>query len=363
MTCPHCRRETPELSFCTFCGADLSGSGHRAARRTGSFAAHPHERLMVPEVFSTLLPHLEHHRLRQFRLIGLAGAVVLVVLAVAGLVGVALAVAAILVPIIFVLYLRDAEVYRREPLRVLALTFGGGIVIGAVLTLLLDAFASPAAGEEAGLLQVMAAAVIVPVVAEALKPLPVLGLRRHFAQTVDGLTFGVAAGMGYALAETVVNFAGVITGPLRQDASQWILTVVTAGVLTPLLQGACTGAVCAAWWRLQRRDGRRRLAILTIVTAVAAHLAYSAGSQLLLGLGAPAWTLVVWQIVVVLGIVYELRLLLHDSLLDEARGMGLHSRMCAHCGHDIEAAGFCPECGLALAASPRRTHHAAAGSR
>jgi hypothetical protein len=59
--------------------------------------------------------------------------------------------------------------------------------------------------------------------------------------------------------------------------------------------------------------------------------------------------------VIVAALLLHLRVMLHDALLDEAEGMGLRAVHCSHCGREVEAAGFCPECGAAVAASPRKT--------
>jgi hypothetical protein len=46
------------------------------------------------------------------------------------------------------------------------------------------------------------------------------------------------------------------------------------------------------------------------------------------------------------------RYLLHHALLEEAGNMGFAETVCPSCHTHIIAAGFCPNCGMALTASP-----------
>lgn len=354
MTCSHCARETPDLPFCTFCGADLGGSTDRHGRRLGRFAAHPHEHVLRPAVASTLLPHAGHSQLRDFRVAGLTGVAVIVGLTVAGFVGAALVACAILVPALFLLYLYETEVYRHEPLAVLARSLVWGAVVGVALTLAANNLVHPDQdGVITNLGEVLLAGLAIPVAAEIFKPALLLPLQRRFGESVDGLTFGVAAGLGYALAETAVNFHGeILDAATRLPLQSWLLTMVSAGVLVPLMQGACAGAVATAVWRLRRRRGGE-LAVVILAAAILAHVAFTLGSTMLLVFDAPAWVVPIWQAMIVVGLLVGVRVLLHDALLEEAHDMGLADRRCSHCERLVEAAGFCPTCGLALVATPR----------
>ena len=82
-----------------------------------------------------------------------------------------------------------------------------------------------------------------------LKPLPTLVLRGYpkFSKTIDGLTFGVAAGLGFAAAQTIVLYSKVIaTEPVHATSSSWLGVVLPITVLTPLLQGACSAVWCVS---------------------------------------------------------------------------------------------------------------------
>jgi RsiW-degrading membrane proteinase PrsW (M82 family) len=354
MTCPHCGRDTEAAEFCTLCGASLhEDAAPSRARRLDSFAAHPHQRVALPAVFTTLFPHAAHRQLHELRAGGLIGLAVIVLVAAVGFPGAALAGAAILVPALFLLYLREVEVYHREPLGVLARSLGWGALAGAAITFGANLLAGSAVEDTVDTGQVLVLAALVPLLASLVTPLLVLGLRRRHGQTIDGITFGVAAGLGYALAETAINFAPVIgDAASRVDTQSWVLTVVSAGALVPLVHGTVAGAMAGAWWRL-RSGSRRDLPGLVLVAAPLAAMSFAGGSAVLAGLGAPAWVVLVWQVVIVGLMLVGLRVLLHDALLDEAHSMGLREQVCPHCHEPVEAAGFCPRCGLALAAAPR----------
>jgi RsiW-degrading membrane proteinase PrsW (M82 family) len=305
-------------------------------------------------VLSTLLPHLGRSRLSAYRAAGVAGLGALLVVTALGYPGVGLAGAAVLVPALFLIYLREVEIYRREPLGVLVRSFGWGLLVGLVLTGAANYLVGSAPGEGLDAFQVAVFTVVVPLLAAVLTPLMLLSLRRRYVQTVDGLSFGIAAGLGYALAETAVNFAPLISAAgARVDAQTWVLTVLSAGILVPLVHGSTVGAVAGSWWRL-RLGSRRDVPLIVLIAAPLASVCFALGSDVLAGFGAPGWAITLWQVFIAALLLVTVRVLLHDALLDEAHAMGLTERLCPQCGVVVEAAGFCPRCGVAFAASPRR---------
>lgn len=363
MRCDHCASDVPDGVFCTRCGAH-QGTTHevgRAKTRAHSYAAHPSEHVIQPAIFTTLFPHLGHQKVHEFRwafIVGLAG---IIVLYITGLIVAAILVAIFLVPALYLIYLYETQVYRDEPALVLGFTIGGGAVIGLVTTLVVRAFDNPFrdvgnplhnAGVSIG--AVLFLGLLVPVVQEALKPLPALFLpnRADFPETVDGLVFGIAAGLGFAAAESVVVFSGALTGlPAHVDPANWIYALATLAVFQPLLQGSATGMVVTAVWRLRRgRLSGRELG--AVAMAVIAHVAFSLGTQLLTDAAVAQLFVLVWQAVVVGALLIYIRFLLHHALLDEAAHMGYAETVCPNCHMHIVASGFCPNCGMALTAAP-----------
>jgi RsiW-degrading membrane proteinase PrsW (M82 family) len=95
-----------------------------------------------------------------------------------------------------------------------------------------------------------------------------LFLRRRFREPAAGVLFGVAAGMGFVLMETMgYGLVELIqSGGRIGDAEQ---TLLARGVLSPGGHAAWTGLVAAALWRTDVRSGRRR-AWIALVAAFAA---------------------------------------------------------------------------------------------
>ena len=79
---------------------------------------------------STLYPALPREEIRTFQTALIAGTALIVLLGVLGFFPVAIVAAAVLVPLITVIYLYDVDTYEDEPVRVVALTFLWGAVDG-----------------------------------------------------------------------------------------------------------------------------------------------------------------------------------------------------------------------------------------
>jgi RsiW-degrading membrane proteinase PrsW (M82 family) len=316
---------------------------------------------MQPSVFTTLFPHLGHQKIHEFRwafAVGLAG---ILVLYISGLITAAILVATLLVPVLYLIYLYEAQVYRDEPATVLGFTIGGGAVVGIVITIIERIIYNPYSGignplhnpgVSVGALLFLG--LLVPVVQEALKPLPALFLpnRKDFPETIDGLVFGIAAGLGFSVAESLVAFSSVLTSlPAHTTSGNWIYDLATIAIFQPLLQGSATGMVVAAIWRYRRgRLASREIG--GVAMALIAHIAFALGTQLLKDAAVSQLLVLVWQAVIVGAVLIYIRYLLHHALLEEAAHMGFAETVCPNCHMHIVASGFCPNCGMALTAAP-----------
>lgn len=363
MRCDHCSNDVPDGAFCTRCGAHQGTTAEAGDARTrrNRYAAHPAEHVVQPALFTTLFPHLGAHKIHEFRwafAVGLAG---ILVLYATGLITAAILVAIFLVPVLYLIYLYEAQVYRDEPATVLGFTIGGGAILGIVLTVIERQLYNPyqnignplhSAGVNAGALVLLG--LVVPVVQEAVKPLPALFLpnRADFPETVDGLVFGIAAGLGFGLAESVVGFSSALTSlPVHMAPGNWIYDLATLAVFLPVLQGSATGMIVAAVWRYRRgRLGNREIG--GVAMAVIAHVAFAGGTQLLKDAGVNQLFVLIWQAAVDGAVLIYVRFLLHHSLLEEAAHMGFAETVCANCHVHVVASGFCPNCGMALTAAP-----------
>jgi hypothetical protein len=361
--CDHCSHDVPDGVFCTRCGAHqgTTRESGEAKTRMHSYAAHPAEHVAQPSVFTTLFPHLGDHKIHEFRwafAVGLAG---ILVLYVAGLISAAILVAIFLVPVLYLIYLYEAQVYRDEPAIVLGFTLGGGIVVGIVVTvvegLIYNPFqdvGNPLRGAGISIGGLLFLGLLMPVVQEALKPLPAIFLpnRTDFPETVDGLVFGIAAGLGFSVAESLIGFSSALAGlPVHVDPGNWIYTLATLAVFQPLLQGSAAGMVVATMWRYRRgRLAGREIG--GVAMAVLAHVAFSGGTQLLKDTSISPLFILVWQASIVGALLVYIRYLLHYALMEEAAHMGFAETLCPNCYIHIVASGFCPNCGMALTAAP-----------
>lgn len=366
MRCDHCANDVPDGVFCTRCGAHqgvIEAVGDPRLRER-SYAAHPGEAVVHASVFTTLFPHLGQHKVHEFRWAFLGGLAAILILYLAGLITAAILVSAFLVPVLYLIYLYEAQVYRDEPALVLGFTIGGGFLLGLVLTVITNALVNPvtaSAGLAADLGTLFLAALVVPVLQEVVKPLPALVLRGRepYGETVDGLVFGIAAGLGFSVAETLIRFSAVLTSlPMHIDnGGNWVYPLMSIAVFQPLMQASATGIVVAAIWRHARgRFEKREWG--GILLAVLAHIAFSAGSTALAELGAAPLVPVIWQAIVVGGLLIYVRYLLHHSLLEEAAHLGYSETICPSCHRHIYASGFCPNCGMALTAAPMHVKRA-----
>lgn len=65
MRCDHCAHDVPDGVFCTRCGAHQGTTAELgdAKTREHRYAAHPGEHVAQPSMFTTLFPHLGHHKI------------------------------------------------------------------------------------------------------------------------------------------------------------------------------------------------------------------------------------------------------------------------------------------------------------
>src|SRR5260370_4850952 len=341
MRCEHCAHDVPDGVFCARCGADRGTTGQSAdaRKRHHRYAAHPSEHVLQPAIFTTIFPHLGHAKVHEFRWAFVVGAAAIVVLYATGLISAAILVAIFLVPVLYLIYLYETQVYRDEPALVLGFILGGGAVLGIVVTIIERAlynpytnFGNPLHGAGVSIGALLFLGLVLPIVQEAVKPLPALFLpnRRDFPEPVDGLVFGIAAGLGFSVTESLVAFSSVITNlPVHTASGNWIYDLTTIAVLQPLLQGSATGIVVAAVWRFRRgRFSSRELG--GVGMAFIAHVAFSLGTQVWKdALFSPLFVLV-WQAVVVGAVLIYVRYL-HHSLLEDAAHMGFAETVCPNC--------------------------------
>ncbi|MBF6589422.1 MAG: PrsW family intramembrane metalloprotease [Ktedonobacterales bacterium] len=368
MRCPHCGREAPAGEFCAHCGAHLPvGDRLLDARRTRTYAADPREHLLHLSVITTLFPHLNPHRTFQARWLLLAGAVLVFLVGLGRFVPLSIVLAALLVPVLYLLYFFLAGIHEDEPLPVLAATFLAGAVFGTLLSV---AFYRVILGQRRLIFgpapsYVLLTGILLPLLAQALMligPLVLYFTRRRFNDLLDGLAFGAASGLGFAAAQSVVYSWLLIAGPFQRggSATSWALPTIRIALLVPLLDAATTGLICAALWlRRDHHAPRRRLGWLAFppVAALVGTLGQvvpSLGFDLVGG----QITALVWYGVTAGVMLLLVRVVLHAGLLEKAQELGHGGVLtCPGCHHSVPDVAFCPGCGLALRSIAKHARH------
>jgi RsiW-degrading membrane proteinase PrsW (M82 family) len=332
-------------------------------RRQAAFAANPHEHVYHPAIVSTFFPHLGPQRMLQVRWLVLVGVVAAFLIGLGRVVPVAIVVAALLIPLLYLLYFYDAAIYEDEPLSVLAATFAAGIILGTGMSLI---FAPVILRLERAVFAprpqyVLLTGVGLPLLAQALMlvgPVLLYFLRPRFDEVLDGLAFGAASALGFAAAQSIGYSWLLIVGPILRGgpAFSWALPTIRISVLQPLVYAATTGLICAALWA--RRAPRSEARALGWIASLPVAVVISALGQMVPALGSVLLggqiLNLVWYAAALLVLVLLLRHVLHVSLITRARALGHGGRMhCPHCFHEAPDLPFCPHCGLALRASAK----------
>jgi RsiW-degrading membrane proteinase PrsW (M82 family) len=347
----------PSGNFCGHCGAHLPSA---STTRRHAFAAVPTERVAHLSIISTLFPHLPHRRGGAFRWALLAGGAAVLVLAALHLFAPATVAATLLLPVLYLLYLYEVEVYEDEPW----LVIGATMVTGAVLGYAFTGFS----GRAVSLLNLtgdrensfVLAGVAIPIVAQALMlagPLLLYVFRGRFREPLDGLTFGAASALGFTLTSSLTKFWPAITGSLVSggDPIDWSLRLLQVGILVSLINASTTALVAAAVW-LHRYD-RRRIS-RPWASSILATLIVAFGAQLVVGMLTFALpnvaSEVLIRLVAALALLLYVRLVIHQALMVEGveHEIGPDSQ-CPECHRIVPTMAFCPSCGAARAAGSK----------
>lgn len=366
ITCNQCGNQVPRLKFCIRCGDPLTdeyaAESTREDRRR--FAAAPDERVRAIALVSTLFPQLPRADMRSFRLAFAAGVAIIVALALLGYFPIALAAAAVLVPLLMVLYLWDVDIYEDEPVWVIGATMLWGVIAGIAFGLLVRGLPSGGFGRSA-VTDILINGVGLPVVAAALMVAgPLLLLRnRSFNDVLDGATFGAASAVSFSGAHLIIQALPIFGAGLRPqgDPLPWIVQLLSLGVLQPVIAAGAIGAFLAAVWLRYRSPVSDRNALRLAGQPVVALIGALA---LLVAAGLAKSTLTQIPQTIVLAVLAAVALLwlrqaLHLGLLQESREVNVERDMrCPNCGLMTPEHSFCGNCGISLRALPT-THKAA----
>lgn len=373
MHCRNCGRELAGGNYCPWCGAHQPvHRENNPSRRPHVYAANPSEHALHPSIVSTLFPHLGPRRMFQMRWLLLVAVVALVIISFGKLVPLAIVLSALLLPVFYLFYFYDAQLYEDEPFTVLGATFVVGAILGGAMSLLFYRLILSQARYGVGPTQsyVLLVGVLLPIIGQILMligPVVLYITRRRFDDVLDGLAFGAAAGLGFSATQSIAYAWYLIMGRFVQTGSslEWILPTLKIALLIPLLDATTAGMICAALWlrRDRQPEERTRGAVtnlgLAILIALLAQVVPAVGSTLW---GGPFLDLL-WYGGAVIIMLLLVRSLLHIGLIDKARPLrNGNTEECPQCYHQLNGTeSFCPYCGLALRAIPRRARSPRAG--
>jgi len=331
--------------------------------RRHAYTALPSQRVAQLSILSTLFPHLPAPRSGPFRAAGIGATVLVALLAALHLFAPATAAAVLALPVLYLMYLYEVEVYENEPWIVI----GGTMVVGAVLGVL---FTNLTGGTLSGLVLTgdrqtafVLSGFALPIVAQALMlagPTFLYLGRGQFREPLDGLTFGAASALGFTLASSLTALWPILAGPLISAGSpvDWALRLARIGLLLSVINACTTGLVAASVW-LQRYDRRRapdRPSSTSVLTAVVVAF----GVQVSLGIiGILVGNLVVEVAILAVAaaaLLVYLRFFIHQALLVEGAEHEIGpDAPCSECHHLVPTMAFCPSCGAARAAGPKQS--------
>lgn len=368
MLCRFCDQEVPAGAFCGRCGARLQPRRWEGPQwmRLRNFAAAPNQGVLLPVIATTLFPRLTRQSRTAFH-VGLAVMMVtLLALAALRVTPALIAVGALGIPLLFVLYLRECGAFRDIPRRQLVISAAVGATLGVGAILVAGArFAhindiSMTAGVAWS--KFFRHGLAIPLGAALLKVVPAAVARvlsKPPRKALDGFAIGAAGALAFSAAATLTRLApqfavGWIAA--SRSVEGLIVEAAISGVTVPLTAAAAGGTVGVALWFTPDPDSTRAhqrragailagltLAVLTIFVGVVATDAA--------GLSQMKVLLLHLALAIAAGL--ALRMALQIALLGEAHDpASVQARQCGFCGNAVPDTAFCPVCGVAGAAIP-----------
>ncbi|MCB0913456.1 MAG: PrsW family intramembrane metalloprotease [Propionibacteriaceae bacterium] len=370
MDCSRCLAGVPDAAhFCHRCGLDLVPGDTRGQRR---FALAPDEPVASFALISSIMPREAGRHPQTYRTAFTITLVAALVAAIFGAMPIAVLIAAFAIPIVYITYLYDVNLWEDEPLAVTGFAFALTGLLAALFTLLWTSLlpltstlrapdGTLLAGPQWGTFLIVA--VLVPVVGELIRQLGpvVLASRPAFDDLMDGVTFGVVSGVAYACFDTLVRHWALLTGGLVDpQPAQFASLVFLEGFIKPLVMGTATGLAVAEFSGLGRGyDGFTARYFGAVGLAIGANVLFNTGTYLLGYVGTESLSLVLqvlWGMLVLSLLILRLRTVLQTGLLEgalEAAAKADHATdadmgFCARCEMPLlPGSAFCSACGVA----------------
>lgn len=377
--CTACSRDNPPSArFCAGCGAPVGSTQHKRP-----FAAQPNESVASFALVSTVMPYASAQGAKTYKLAFLVGIAIPIIAVLVQQPSFALVTAAFVVPVVFIVYLYDVNLWEDAPVAVVvgAFVLSGVLAIGATLALRawLDAQPDTTAPLVTPIFTPMPfviLCIVAPIVGVILMLIgPVfLASRPQFDDLMDGLTFGIVSGVAYACFETLtINWQLIAQGTNSGgDIAAWLPVIVNAALLKPIIFGCAVGIAAAEFSGLgEGYDGFtgrffiRAIEAMIIMIVFAAGLYFTALLQGTTGVIAG----MVWAFVVAGVVILRMRTVLQTALVEgalEAAARADSSKwssgpddFCSDCEMPLLVnAFFCVNCGESVRARSKNARHA-----
>ena len=378
--CRVCRTDVPDGEFCGLCGIHLTE--HRGDGpgwlRPKAYSASPGEHLLRPNIVSSLFPHLAPSSRRPF-LAGLALIVVaLIVTSLFRLPAALITVASLGLPLLFLIYLQESDVYDDVPTGTLVTTAGLGIGLGVGWVLLTGAVVARAYDVGLGMgiagSRILRDGLGVPIGGVILMLVPALLVRlvRPGArEALDGFAIGALGALMFTAAAQMTRLSPQFAGGMiakSRPMSGLIVEAGIRGVAVPLTAAAVGGLIGTALWFTRpanKKHQHRSYVRLALALFALVVLVMYAGLGLVDVARLPQILQLTLHLTVAAVALLALRVGLHLALLHEAHDEILSDQplLCPHCGHVVPDMAFCVACGAATRASSRSSRQARRDTR
>ncbi len=337
----------------------MRAGGVGAGGRGGSYAVQYTEGVGQFALVSTIMPHTSRESADGYRWAMILSGSLILGATFLGLLPIAIAAAALLVPISYLVYVYDVNLWEDAPVRVVAglfLVTGG---LGVLVTLVFfhwvfdDVWTSVLFSSigNGGLASVpigglIVFAVVLPLVAEVVKNAAACALARmpKFDDMIDALTFGVASGTAYAAAETLVLFAPVFAADEFRTTSgiaTWTVVIVNLMVVKTLIYGTATGISVASFsGKGEGYDGFTGRFVRGFAFAAGANIVYWLGVRLLALAPFGQALGLLWGFLVLAVLVVRVRVVMQAALLEAA----VEDAATTAATRSTIGESFCPEC-------------------
>jgi hypothetical protein len=296
----------------------------------------------------------------------------LVVFAVVKMPAALITVAALGLPLLFVLYLAESAVYRdMSPWSlVLAGTLGAALGVGWTLLtgqMVAQAYGVPMAAGMA-IHHLVREGIIIPAGGMVLMLVPIVLvrlLRPNSRESLDGFVVGALAALTFAAGATLTRLAPQFaTGLLAHSRpiKGLIVEALLCGVTIPLTAAVAGGMIgITLWFKGQNsnpheRPGRIRAVLLVLAIVVVLIHTGVAVSDIM---GMSQLRILTVHLVMAAMVLVLLRIGLQLALIHEAHDPIDQDEpiLCIHCQHVVPDMAFCPACGVATRASSRTSRH------